>query len=142
MPWREFGTTADTGIEVEESTLAELFKTAAKAFTELSTDITKLKPSKLMRIVIEHVGLDYLLKDWLDEFLYAFEVYDILPVNFKRMELVKVDKDIMKIDAEVLFAEWVRGKHESRTEIKAVTYHMLKVELKNDMWHGRVIFDI
>ena len=48
--WREYDTTADTGLEVWGNNLPDLFATAGLAFTSLTTDIDTLKP-EVSRII-------------------------------------------------------------------------------------------
>jgi SHS2 domain-containing protein len=49
----------------------------------------------------------------------------------------------MVFSVKVLGGKWDVDKHESRTHIKAVTYHQLELRMrkKND-WYAKVIFDL
>jgi SHS2 domain-containing protein len=141
MPWREFGTTADTGIEIQEPSLATLLQTAAVAFTELTTELTSLEYNHTRKISVDSLDSETLLVDWLNEFLYLFEIEAILPIGFGNLIISFTPGGSPQVDAMVYFAKWT-SDNPSCTEIKAVTYHMLKLERTTDGWYGRVVFDI
>jgi len=136
--WREYDTTADTGLEIWGNNLPDLFTTAGLAFTELTTDPSKLKQDCTLRLAVDTRGHDLQLRDFLDELLYALDVEDLLPMSFRDFKFATYG-----LECWVTFGKWIDGVHESRTEIKAVTYHELEVKiLENGVYYGRVIFDI
>ena len=136
--WKEYDTTADTGIEVWGNNLPDLFSTAGKAFTALTTDPATLTPHVTLKLMVDSRGYDIQLRDFLDELLYALDTEDLLPIEFSDFEFFTHG-----LNCKVVFGKWIDGVHESRTEIKAVTYHMLDVVLLEDgVYYGRVVFDI
>lgn len=136
--WREYDTTADTGLEVWGNNLPDLFATAGLAFTSLTTDIDTLKPEVSRIIDVESRGSDIQFRDFLDELLFILDTEDLLPLGFSNFEFY-----VNGFTCKGLFGKWIDGVHESRTEIKAVTYHLLDVRLLEDgLYYGRVVFDI
>ena len=136
--WREFDTTADTGIEVWGNDINDLFATAGKAFTVMSTNPDTIKLDCARRIEVDSRGLDLQLRDFLSELLYILEVDDLLPIDFHTFEHTSSG-----FSCTAVFCKWIEGVSESRTEIKAVTYHMLEAKRQEDgVYYGRVIFDI
>lgn len=136
--WREFDTTADTGLEVWGSDAMDLFTTAGKVFTTMTTDFDSLEAEVTKVIDIDGTGLDIQFRDFLDELLFILETKDLLPIDFHSFEFFAHG-----MKCKGVFGKWVAGVHESRTEIKAVTYHMLKVkQLEDGIYYGRVVFDI
>lgn len=136
--WREFGTTADTGIEVWGNNIEDFFITAGRAFTEISTDPNTIRLDCSRRIEIDSRGLDLQLRDFLNELLYLLDTKDLLPIDFHTFEF---NTDGFTFTA--VFCKWIEGLSESRTEIKAVTYHMLEAKRQeNGVYYGRVVFDI
>ena len=138
--WKEIEDhTADTGIEVRSKHLANLFITAAIAFTEMTTDPSTLEVANIDRITIECATdeLDIMLREMLDHLLYQLEVNDRLPIR-----VVSIGFTGNVINLECLWGHWIQGKSESKTEIKAVTYHMLEVRETKEGWYGKVLFDI
>jgi SHS2 domain-containing protein len=136
--WREFDTTADTGIEVWGNDFNDLLATAGRAFTEMTTNPSTIKLDCSRRLEIESRGLDLKLRDFLAELLYILETDDLLPIDFHTFE-----HHVDGFSCTAVFCKWVDGVSESRTEIKAVTYHMLEAERQKDgVYYGRVVFDI
>ena len=137
--WEEFDTTADTGLEVWANSYIELLITAAMAFTEMTTDPKTLTEYGWRKEEMDIEGdVDEMFREFLDFFLFRLDTESILPVSIKNLVIYPGHG----VEAEVEYHEWTHEKSESRTEIKAVTWHMLKVEKKYDQWYGRVVFDI
>ena len=129
--------TADLGIRVWGAGLKELFINSASAMYELIVDINLVKPSLSVGVKAEALDMDELLRNWLSELLYYFNVKEILFREFLIKELG--DKNIVsvargeKIDLK---------KHDLRHEIKAVTFHRLKIEKKDNLFSTEIIFDV
>jgi SHS2 domain-containing protein len=129
--------TADVGIRVWGKNLNELFINAATAMFELITDISKVMPTEAITVEIEADDSDQLLRNWLSELLYYFNVKDTLLCDFK----------IHKINDKYISSE-VKGekinprKHALRHEIKAVTFHRLHIQEKEDLLTTEIIFDV
>ena len=138
--WKEIENhTADAGIEVRSKHIANLFITAAMAFTELTTDPSTLEVANIDRITIECATdeLDIMLREMLAHFLYELEVNDRLP-----MRVTSIGFSDEVITLECVWGNWINGKSESKMEIKAVTYHMLEVTKTEEGWYGKILFDI
>jgi SHS2 domain-containing protein len=127
--------TADVGIRVHSPNLAKLFEEAARGMFELITSLKGVKKGEVVKIELKSNNLTDLLHDWLSELLYIYEVDGILFCNFHIEELSK-NKIRAKAYGEILYEQ------EIKTEIKAVTYHHLKVQEENNGWVAEVIFDI
>jgi SHS2 domain-containing protein len=138
--WKEIEDhTADAGIEVRSNHIADLFITAAIAFTELSTNPSTLEVANIDRIRIECATdeLDIMLREMLARFLYELDVNDRLPI---RVTSIGFSDNVVTL--ECIWGNWIDGKSESKMEIKAVTYHMLEVTQVEEGWYGKVLFDI
>jgi SHS2 domain-containing protein len=85
---------------------------------------------------VDGTEADYLLFDWLNELLYAFESDRML---FARFE-VRPDETGLNADAWGEPADPAR--HELEHEVKAITYHRLRVERTPDGWLAELIVDI
>ena len=55
---------------------------------------------------------------------------------------VKVDEEKLKLEAICKGEEIKREKHETRTHVKACTYHQMEIKKKNKIWKAKVILDI
>ena len=95
-----------------------------------------ITPDHECRIEITGSDQEYLLFDWLNELLYRFEAEGRLFSQFD----VTITNEGLQATA---FGEPVdRNRHRLSHEVKAITYHHLKVEQTADGWLAEVIVDI
>ena len=132
-----FDHTADLGLRVRAADLNTLFAEAATAlFATVVEDLSTVRPARQVGIELAKDELDYLLFDWLKTLLYHFDAEHLL---FARFE-VKVDDTGLKGTA---WGEPLdRSRHELSHEVKAITYHGLRVEKTADGYLAEVIVDI
>jgi len=134
-----FDVTADAGFKSYGSTLEEAFENAALAMFEVMTDTYSIKHKIKKEIVVESEDEYALLYDWLSEFLVILDSEFIVFSKFD----VKIEKNgegyILKGTA--WGEEFDSKKHEIRAEVKAVTYHLMKIK-KNNGYMVQVILDI
>jgi len=129
--------TADIGIKVYGKDLKELFTNAAFAMFDIMADLQGLKGSVTVDIKKDAANSEELLIEWLDELLY----------NFYTKTLIFNDFQIIELDEKHIIGR-ATGRHvgENRsrlkTEIKAATYHELKIEKKDDIFQTQLIFDV
>ncbi len=135
--FREIEHTADLGIEAEGATPADLFAAAAEGFYSLIADTAGVEPNQEIQVEASGSGWEELLQAWLSELLAEFNLRGF----------VGKDCAVKHIEAERVFGT-VKGerldltRHRFHTEIKAVTYHELKVWREDGVWRARVIFDV
>ena len=128
--------TADVGISVTAPTLEGLFETAAFAFTELITSVDSLSYRVESKFRLQEDEIETLLVSWLQELLYVFDTEGLL---FGRFQVNLQDS---RLEATAWGEPLDPDIHTMKTEIKAVTYHLLDV-VKDDLgWQAQVIFDI
>ena len=141
MPYRylEELSSADAAFEATGMTLEELFSDAAIATFEVMADTTTVKPLLIHEIELENESVDGLLIDWLSELVFLKDTENILFSEFD-INIRKNDGYILK--AEALGDKIDREKHNLRSDVKAVTYHMFEVTKKGDHWTARVVLDI
>jgi SHS2 domain-containing protein len=132
-----FEHTADLGLRVRAATLDELFAEAGRAlFATLVEDLATVGQGKCAEIAISGTDREYLLFDWLKELLYRFDAEHLL---FSRFETHVGDKGLNgQAWGEKL--DWDR--HVLHNEVKAITYHGLKVEQVSEGWLAEFIVDI
>ena len=135
--YETFEHTADIGIRARSSTLNGLFEDAAKGL--FSVILTNLDSVRCVRDTVIELGgdrRDDLLFDWLAELLYTFETRQVL---FGRFEVLLSDSGL----SAVAWGEPLDvGRHDLDMEIKAITYHGLKVEPEGEGWLAEVIVDL
>lgn len=132
-----FEHTADIGIRVRAARLEELFGDAARGlFSVIAANLDAVRPLQEMAFTIPGQQHDDLLFDWLDELLFTFDTKRILFADFD------VQFGPAGLTATALGEPIDRARHELNMEVKAITYHGLKVERDGDGWLAEVIVDI
>jgi len=135
--YRVFDHTADLGLEIYGKDEKELFSNAAFAIFDLIVDLQDVDIKETCRLVVKGADREDLLVNYLREILYMLNGEGMLLKDFS----------ILEIDSRHLVGE-ARGepfnpdRHSIKAEIKAVTYHQVKVEKNKDGWKARVIFDV
>ncbi len=138
-----FDHTADVGLEVRAESLPDLLETAARAtFDQMLEDWPEEVETEEEVRAVPPKGLEgdlgELLVNWLQELLYAFEMRHLVPLRYD-FELVGP----LEVRADVGFGQFQAGRHRTRLEIKAVTYHELQVRQEPDgAWSARFILDV
>ncbi len=141
-PYEIIEHTADVGLKVSAKTLKELFENAAKGMFGIITGEDRVKSLQFkvkrdIRIKKEVEGLEELLVDWLTELLYIFNKEEILFDNFRVVEL-----DSSGITGELQGNRIDLSQETLQTEIKAVTFHNLKIEEDKSGFSCKIIFDV
>ena len=135
-PYRLIDHTADLGILVFGDTGKALYENAARAMFELITDSPLgVKISEEVRI--EGKDRPDLMVNWLRELLYFWT----------GKERLVAAVEIRTLSETGLFAvvgtdPFDPGRHQIRNELKAVTYHQIRVDRTDDGWESQVIFDV
>lgn len=132
-----FEHTADLGLRIRAADLDTLFAGAAQAlFSVLVEDLATVRPAQQVAVRIDGDERDLLLFDWLKELLYRFDADHLLFSKFD----VKVQQD--GLTATAWGEPLDRGRHVLDHEVKAITYHALRVESVEGGWEAEVIVDI
>jgi SHS2 domain-containing protein len=132
-----FEHTADLGLRVWAADLDTLFVEAARGlFAAVVEDLATVRPERAVAVRIAGEELEYLLFDWLKTLLYHFDAEYLLLGRFE----AHVGADGLKGTA---WGEPLdRDRHALEHEVKAITYHGLRVEQTADGWLAEVIVDI
>jgi SHS2 domain-containing protein len=132
-----FEHTADLGLRVRAASLDELFADAGRAlFSVIVANFDAVEPVQELPLEIEGSRLDDLLHDWLAELLYTFDTRRVLLSDFR----VRVRDE--RLEATASGEPFDPERHELDMEVKAITYHGLKVEQDGDGWLAEVIVDL
>lgn len=132
-----FDHTADLGLRVVAPDLNTLFAEAGQAlFAAMVQQPEQVRPEVSTSVQLQADCLDDLLYDWLAELLYLFDTRRLLPCRFE----VAVSGTCLR--AELRGEPFDPDRHELATEVKAVTYHGLKVVKQADGWLAEVIVDL
>lgn len=128
--------TADIGIRAYGRDEKELFANSAYGMFSLIAELDGVAESNSREVEITAADQEDLLAVWLNELLYLFEVEHII---FKGFEVLDLEE--RRLRAIVRGERVDLSRHRLKTQIKAATHHMLKVE-KEDGYKAEVIFDV
>ncbi len=131
---------ADVAFEIYGKDPNELFENAALAIFEQSADIKTITGEKKRSIDISSESLDTLLFDFLSELLYLKDAEQLLGKSAKVH--IAQDKSSYSLQAEITGDVINQKKHTLQSDIKAVTYHLFKVEETPKGWVAFVVVDI
>ena len=137
MPYQLIDHTADLGIKASGATLAELFETAAAAMFDQIVDTRQLKGLARTRVDITGIDREDLMISWLRELLFLWNGREML---VKRIAIKTISETA--VSAVVTYDPYDPQTHEILTDIKAVTYHAVRVEKNEAGWEASVIFDV
>jgi SHS2 domain-containing protein len=130
-------TTADTAFVAYGKDLNELFENATLAMFEVMINTEQIKPKVERKIKVTGNDLQSLMFNWLNNLLLFVDSENLAFSYFK----VKIDEKNFTLNAVCKGEKINPKKHETRTAVKACTYHQMKIE-KNKIWKARVILDI
>ena len=131
--YEEIEHTADVALRVRAPTLPDLLCHAARGMFALMADLSQVNPASEHALEAAGADPETLLVNWLSELLYLSEttrqVFSEFEVNFIAPERVR----------GVARGGPVR---EIRKQIKAVTFHDLRIEQRDGQFETTVVFDI
>ncbi|MBM4249250.1 MAG: archease [Euryarchaeota archaeon] len=130
--------TADVGIRAFGETMTEAFENAALGMFNIITDPSKVGLLQDFEVIIEGDDLRSLLHEWLSQLLILSQVNGMLFGGF-RVEMRPLPRG-MGLTGWAIGEPADPEKHVYKTEIKAVTHHMLEVRESPPM--VKVLFDI
>ena len=135
--YETFEHTADLGLRIRADDLRGLFEEAARGlFSAIVTNFDDVRPVDEVTFEVKGIEREELLRDWLAELLYAFHGRHLLLAQFD----VRLDQ--AGLTATARGEPMDPDRHQIDAELKAVTYHGLKVEQDADGWLAEVIVDI
>ena len=129
--------TADIGLRAYGKDLKELFTNAAYGMFKILADLKNVRPKESLEIKLKAPNIEELFLSWLGELLYQYNSKGII---FKEVLIDKLNE--RSVSAQARGEKLDLKRHRLKTEIKAATYHELKVQKVKDTWQGEVIFDV
>lgn len=138
--------TADIGIRLKAKDINELFKNVAMAMFDIMSERKSPDPRQSVgapshqspvKITIEQKAenLEELFINWLNELLSLSSAKELIFTGIKINKLSETALAATAIGENI-------ADYKVNTEIKAATYHQLKLEPINSGWQAEVIFDV
>jgi SHS2 domain-containing protein len=132
-----FEHTADLGLRATAPDLNALFAAMAKCLmSAVVEDPAAVRPAQEVRIELAGNDREFLLFDWLKELLLRCEEDHLLFASFD------VQVSDSGLTATARGEPFDASRHVMAHEVKAITYHELKVVHNADGWLAEVIVDI
>lgn len=127
--------TADIGLRVRGDSLEELFLEASRGLAEI-IGVWKPQEGEEKEILIEAEDLGALLVDWLSEILYLHDARNatIGAVRIERIDHHNVEGSVTLVP--------MKEPPDEGIQVKAITYHQLKVERSEEGWIGEIYLDV
>lgn len=127
--------TADIGINIWGTSLEKLFRNAIFGLIDLvAENIPSGKEIKSINITAP--DNESLLIDFLNELLYLINVKKWIPNDIKDLKLAGNNLNA------TITGEKYDSNYPIKTEIKAATYHNIKINNNVDIWETTVFFDV
>jgi SHS2 domain-containing protein len=140
MAYRFLEHTADIAIEVESTSLEELFADSLEALTDSITDLELVMEQTQQHIKLSATSREQLLVEWLGEAIFLFDTRDLL---FCRAAVeIESSGAGWRLQATAWGEPLAPDRHPVKTAIKAATYHQLLIEPVAGGWRARFILDI
>jgi len=132
-----FDHTADVGLSASADSQAELFEALAEGLVDLICPRQQVAPVKQFDVQVQAEDIESLVVDFLCRIMVIVQtdLFAVASVTVSQASQGAVRAQLMGEPVDPL-------RHAFNTEVKAVTYHQLRIAEKGDQWTGRVILDI
>jgi len=131
---------SDIGFKAYGKDLEEAFENAALALFEVMVDTSKVEPKSETVVELEAEDEGALLYDWLDKLIYLRDAKDLVMSKFS-VKISKTKSDL-KLSAKAYGEPFSAKKHNERTAVKAMTYHMMEIKKDPSQCWVRAVVDI
>ncbi len=132
-----FDHTADVGLEARADSARELLEALAEGLAEFICPRSRVTARETRRVRVAAPDLESLTLDLLAGTLNVIQADRFMVASAAVSELSD-----NHVAAELAGEPYDPSRHEIHTEVKAVTYYMLKVGRDGDQWLGRVVLDL
>jgi SHS2 domain-containing protein len=155
--YETFEHTADLGLRVRAVNESGLFIDAARGlFSIIVVNLAAIRPLQTIQFQLQSDSIENLWHDWLSELLYAFHGRRLVLTEFNaavapsnpdvkpnaKANTTSPTPKLLTLIASAKGEPIDLERHEIGEEVKAITWHALKVEQRADGWLGEVILDL
>ena len=135
MRFRTIAHTSDIGLIGYGKTLAQAFANAAYGLASIMVELSNVHEIESRNIEVNESSVEDLLFEWLNRFIYLFDVEMLV---FKRFDIKEFDP--RRLVATCYGEMFDPSRHSFKTGIKSATYYLLKVDSENNQ--VQVFFDV
>jgi len=132
-----FEHTADVGIAAWGDSVGELYEALAEGLAEFIYPRAAVAAERQREMTVRAEDAEALVVDFLSA------VLNLIQTDRFMVARVRVaDADEYHVAATLAGEPYDPRRHEIHTEVKAVTYHLLRVAREDNRWTGRVVLDL
>ncbi|RLG84542.1 MAG: archease [Thermoprotei archaeon] len=137
--------TADVYIVAYGSNLIELFENAGLALFDTMTDISKVQEKEERSIEVNGIDLENLLYRWIEELLTLYYSENLMcsKIIVESIEIKRSGEDIeYTLKGKCYGEQFDPERHEPKVEVKAMTYHLMRILKDEEKWRAYFVLDI
>ncbi|MEJ2199948.1 MAG: archease [Desulfuromonadaceae bacterium] len=135
--YRLLAHTADMGIEATGASPQEVFVAAARGLQAMMFSRAPIAAVREVPVTVHGTDQAELLVAWLGEILYLFEVQQLAPSDYI-IDDIRHDT----LNGRVMGEAFDPDRHPIEREVKAITYHQVRVWKEKSGWRARVYVDL
>jgi SHS2 domain-containing protein len=128
--------TADAGVRAWGPDISSLFRAMAQGVFAIITDPALVRAEQERLVTLDAESLPDLLHEWLEELNSLHQIHRELYVE------VEPEVDRLHLEATIRGEPIDIERHELRIEVKAITWHDLKLETTAGGFEAYVLLDI
>lgn len=135
----------DAIVQAHGSSLEELFENSAMGLVNIMFDIDKVENRQSETIIASDENLENLLFDWLEKILLKIFIDQIVLSRFSIRVFEKhenLEEKRYFLEAQVGGEKVNYDKHNYKIEIKAITYHELKIQCTDTSYVATFLVDL
>ncbi len=134
--------TADVQVKCWGKTLEEAFnQTAYSLMATITPNLDKISQKVEKKIKIKAEDKEALLFDFLSEFLFIFDVEELV-FNEIDVQYIKKIEDFYILNGILKGEKFNLDKHEIGIEVKAITYSFMEIVESEEKVEIRIVFDV
>lgn len=132
--------TADIAVEIRASTIERLFSYSADAWKSTVLEKSASECPFELHLRLEANSAEELLVEFLSELNFYLFTRKLVFSKIKTLQIETGETPDLKCTA--YFEDFNPVKHIIKTEIKAVTFHQMNIEHKENIFTTKIVFDI
>jgi SHS2 domain-containing protein len=132
-----FDHTADVGLAARADTMGELFEALAEGLADVICPRGQVEARESRQVAVTAEDAEALAVDFLSQVLKIIQTEHFMLASVRVREVSPA-----AVKAELSGQPYDPSRHEIATEVKAVTYHRLKIAREGRLWTGSVILDV
>ena len=132
--------TADIKVEAWGDTLEEAFEAAGIALYDIILDVERVMDRAEHTLETSGFDIMSLLFNWIDQLIVVFELENLVFKDFK-IDIVENEEGYI-LRAKGYGEKYDRERHGYKVHVKAMTYHEMEIERRDNKVFIRYVVDI